>query len=227
MRSFVKKPEKDSNGPRKAIRKNYGTYRMQLEMHTGKKLGRPRVRAGSPSAQTEKGAKAARLNRLLARNVGAVLSTVQLPNGTYSGSDEETLTLLMVAHFPGFKGPTEVGGWDSQRRRLLFATQWGIRGRLAHKIASPARVRWALKSFNPFKSPGPDGIYPVLLQRAGDSVIGPLVRLARASLTPGYVPKAWRGTRVILIPKAGMNGWTSPKDFRPISLNSFVLKTVE
>ena len=63
----------------------------------------------------------------------------------------------------------------------------GIRGRLAHEIASPARVRLAMKSFNPFKSPGPDIIYPFLLQRAGDPIIGPLVRLTRASLTLGYV----------------------------------------
>ena len=84
-----------------------------------------------------------------------------------------------------------------------------------------------MKSFNPFKSPGPDGIYLVLLQRAGNPIIGPLVRLARASLTLDYVPKSWRGTRVIFIPKAGKNGWTSPNDFRPLNLTSFVLKTVE
>ena len=53
------------------------------------------------------------------------------------------------------------------------------------------------------------------------------MRLARVSLTLGYVPKAWRGARVIYILKAGKNGWTSPKDFRSISLTSFVLKTVE
>ena len=53
------------------------------------------------------------------------------------------------------------------------------------------------------------------------------MRLARASLTLGYVRKARRGARVIFIPKAGKNGWTSPKDFRPISLTSFVLKTVK
>ena len=79
-------------------------------------------------------------------------------------------------------------------------------------IASPARARSDLKSFNLFESRGPDGIHPVLLQRAGDPIIGSLVRLARASLTLGYVPKASRGTRVIFIPKAGKNEWTSPKD---------------
>ena len=42
----------------------------------------------------------------------------------------------------------------------------------------------------------PDGIYPILLQRAGYPTIGPLVRIARASLTLGYIPKVWRGTSV-------------------------------
>ena len=91
-----------------------------------------------------------------------MLRTLRLPDGTYSESDRETLTLLTMAHFPGFKGPTEVG-WNSQKGRPLPVTQLGLRGRLAREIASPARVRWALKSFNLYKSPGPDGIYPVLL----------------------------------------------------------------
>ena len=75
----------------------------------------------------EKGAEAARLNRLMARNPEAMLSTLRLPDGTYSESDEETLSLLTTAHFPGFKGPTEVGGY-SQKDRPLPATQLGICG---------------------------------------------------------------------------------------------------
>ena len=77
-----------------------------------------------------------------------MLNTLRLPDETYSESDEETLTLLTVMHFPGFKGPTE-----------------------PYEIAYPARVRWALKSFNPFQSPGPDSIDPVLIQRVGDPFI--------------------------------------------------------
>ena len=47
----------------------------------------------------EKGAEAARLNNL---HPGTMSSTLRLPNGTYSESDEETLSLLTTAHFPGF-----------------------------------------------------------------------------------------------------------------------------
>ena len=53
------------------------------------------------------------------------------------------------------------------------------------------------------------------------------MRLARASLILGYVPEAWSGTKMIYIPEACENGWKSPKDFRSISLASFVLKTVK
>ena len=74
----------------------------------------------------------------------------------------------------------------------------------------------------------------MIQERKGPTEVGgggvskwPLVRLAKASLTLGYAHKAWRGTRVIFIPKAGKKGLTSPKDFRPISLTSFVLKKVE
>ena len=41
---------------------------------------------------------------------------------------------------------------------------------------------------------------------------GPYNR-AKCQSDSGLLPKAWRGTRVILIPISGKNGWTSPKDF--------------
>ena len=156
--------------------------------------------------EIEKGAEATRLDKLLSRNPEAILGALKLPNGAYSGTDEEILACLIGVHFRGFKRSGD--------------------GRGRH-LGSIKNVRWTLKSLSAYKSPGPDGIYPVLLQRAGETVIGPLVRLARASLAVGHVPEAWRGTRVVFIPKAGKNGYTSPKDFRPISLTSFLLKTVE
>lgn len=34
----------------------------------------------------------------------------------------------------------------------------------ASNVSSRSRIRWAIRSFAPFKSPGPDGISPALLQ---------------------------------------------------------------
>ena len=60
----------------------------------------------------EKGAETARLTTLMARDPGAMSSTLRLPDGTYSESDEEKLSLLTVTHFTCFKGPTEVGRYS-------------------------------------------------------------------------------------------------------------------
>ena len=42
-----------------------------------------------------------------------------------------------------------------------------------------------------------------------------------------YIPYKWRQVKVVFIPKAGKASHSSPKDFRPISLSSFLLKTLE
>jgi len=67
----------------------------------------------------------------------------------------------------------------------------------------------------------------VLLQEALEQVIGPLTRTLRACIALGYTPKAWKLARVVFIPKLGRTHCTSAKDFRPISLTSFLLKTLE
>jgi hypothetical protein len=43
----------------------------------------------------------------------------------------------------------------------------------------------------------------------------------------GYVPAIWCQVEVVFIPKPGKNSYTGPRDFRPISLTSFMLKTLE
>jgi hypothetical protein len=46
------------------------------------------------------------------------------------------------------------------------------------------------------------------------------------SAWPLDVPPAWRQVKVF-IPKPGRNTYCGPKDYRPISLTSFLLKTME
>lgn len=43
---------------------------------------------------------------------------------------------------------------------------------LAGKIVQPDKVRWAIKTFEPFVSPGLDGIRPVMLQEGGEVLLG-------------------------------------------------------
>ena len=90
---------------------------------------------------------------------------------------------------------------------------------------TPERIKWAINSFKPYKSPGPNGIYPAHLKKAEHVLVGPLVKGTKATLMLGHVPAAWQGARMVFIPTPGKSGYTTSKDFRSISLTSFLLKT--
>jgi hypothetical protein len=98
---------------------------------------------------------------------------------------------------------------------------------VAAKVVTYRIVEWAIDSFAPYKSPGADVIFPALLQQGREILIPHLIRIFHACLATGYVPTAWRQVEVVFIPKPGRNSYCGPKDFRPISLTSFLLKTLE
>jgi hypothetical protein len=72
-----------------------------------------------------------------------------------------------------------------------------------------------------------DGIFPALLQEGGEILIPYLIRIFRACLATGYVPASWSQAKVVFIPKPGRISYCGPRDFKPISLTSFLLKTME
>jgi hypothetical protein len=96
-------------------------------------------------------------------------------------------------------------------------------------VVTYIRVEWATDSFAPYKSPGVDGIFPALLQEGREVVIPYLVRIFRACLATGYVLAIWRQVKVVFIHKPGRNSYSGLRDYRPISLTSFLLthKTME
>jgi hypothetical protein len=53
------------------------------------------------------------------------------------------------------------------------------------------------------------------------------MKVFRACTALRYVLLSWRVVRVVFIPKPGHVSYVRAKSFRPISLNSFLLKTVE
>jgi hypothetical protein len=98
---------------------------------------------------------------------------------------------------------------------------------VAAKVITYHRVAWAVDTFALYKIPGVDGIFPALLQEGREVLIPHLVSFFRACLATGYVPRIWHQVKVVFIPKPGRNSYCGPKDFRPISLTSCLLKTME
>jgi hypothetical protein len=72
-----------------------------------------------------------------------------------------------------------------------------------------------------------DGIIPAVLQEVRDVLVPYLVKIFFACLVTRYVSAIWRQVKVVFIAKPGMSSYGGPKDFRPISLTCFLLKTME
>lgn len=164
---------------------------------------------------------AARLRKVLSKDPSTP-GFLMKPDGSFAESSQETIEILMNTHFPGceenLRGPVQMDA--------LSTASVPISGRIRSMI-DEHKVTWAVKSFKPFKSAGPDGIFPALLQESLDSIMPWLLRIFMGSLASGYIPTEWREVRVVFIPKAGKINHNTAKDYRPISLSSFLLKTLE
>ena len=99
--------------------------------------------------------------------------------------------------------------------------------KLAAKVITYRRVEWAIDSFVPYGSPGMDGIFPALLQEGREDAIPYLVRIFHTSLSTSYVQATRRQVKIVFILKPGRNSYSGPREFRPIGLTSFLLKTMD
>jgi len=163
----------------------------------------------------------ARLHKLMKKDATCRIGAFRRSDGTYTSTKEESLGLLLEVHFPG----SEPVPMLQDRTPLEAPTEedW----HLAEKVVSRERVCWAIKGFDRYKAPGEDGIFPALLIEGLEKLQAPLCSLFRACIAWGYIPLQWRGVRVVFLPKPGKTSYDLAKSFRPISLMSFLLKTLE
>jgi hypothetical protein len=94
-------------------------------------------------------------------------------------------------------------------------------------VINQSKIRWVLGTFKPFKSVGTDGIVSVLLQQGAEHVVPHLCHIFRACMAYGFIPTACRHVKAMFIPKPGKHNYTEAKAYHPISLSSFLLKTME
>ncbi len=135
----------------------------------------------------------------------------------YTSSPQEALEVLMRTHFPD--STPDVG---DDRRNKLPPDETGV-----VQFINTQKVRVAISSFGNFKSPGPDGLSPVVLKHLGEVEMEYLMSIFKVSLAVSYVPVKWREMKVVFIPKVGKSDYASPKAYRPITLSNFCLKVME
>ena len=158
----------------------------------------------------------ARLRKILSKTTPSP-AFIKNAGGSWAESSRETNEILLTTHFPGCKDFLST-------EEDLCATKTNDMG---PSLITCEKVKWAIGTFEPFKSPGPDGIIPKMLQTTVEKVTPLLVKIYRNCINLEYIPKAWRDVRVVFIPKAGKVNHCTAKDYRPISLSSFVLKIME
>lgn len=162
------------------------------------------------------------------------MGSLRKTDGSLTVEPSDTLSELLKIHFPdsipessigdqdtgiAVSDPQEIQSWVSGSKKDAI--------KVAKEAFTRARVERAVRSFEPFKSPGMDGIFPALIQKEEKTLVPPLVEIFRASLILGHIPNDWRQIRAVFIPKAGKRDKTNPKAFRPISLSSVMLKIME
>lgn len=134
----------------------------------------------------------------------------------------QTIKLLMHTHFPDSTPATShvIPCTDTSaiHRKKPY--------KLTNSIINREKVEWAIMSFEPFKAPGVDDIIPKMLQISIPYITDPIVGMFKASIILNHIPTRWRKVNVIFIPKPGKDP-AEPKSYRPISLLSFLLKTLE
>lgn len=81
-----------------------------------------------------------------------------------------------------------------------------------------------IKSFQPLKAPGPDGLHPLFYQKYWDIVGNSTIQLCKNAFINGHIPEEINRTHLCLIPKN--NNASNIKDFRPISLCNTTCKII-
>jgi hypothetical protein len=167
--------------------------------------------------------------RIMAKQGANKVSTVKLPNGQQTEMGEGTLGELFRVHFSESKLIDDSCDDGQGQQNLGICECITNRGdwNLARRMINKSRIRQALSTLKPFKSAGTGGIIPALLQQGTEHIVTHQRHIFRASMAYGFIPTAWRQVRVTFIPKPGKPDYTEAKAYCPISLSSFLLKTME
>ena len=86
-------------------------------------------------------------------------------------------------------------------------------------------INKVLKSLDPSKAAGPDGLPSRYLKLIADELIPSLFLLFSASLKQGRIPADWKRAMITPIFKKGLRN--DPTNYRPISLTSIIYKVLE
>ena len=170
-------------------------------------------------ASVESTKEAARMNKIINNlsNNNEKLDNVYKPDNTLTNNPTDTLNTMIDTHFK--KDPTPTSDYE-----ITHTTPPKI---LMDKIYDPARIDKAVNDFEPDKSPGPDGIKPIMLQKAWPVIKDIIRKILIRSHELQHIPTPWTNYKGIFIPKPAKTDYNNTKSFRTITLSPILLKLHE
>ena len=148
------------------------------------------------------------------------LGTLEKPDGSITQPDSDTLEYLLTQHFPSATPvkPTVYSNKKVSRAEIMdYKPDW----------ITPERVKKALLGFQSKKSPGTDGLKPIVFKHLPDDIIQFLTSLYKALVLLEFTPTKWKECKMIFIPKPGKPSYKVAKSWRPISLTNYLLKGLD
>ena len=163
----------------------------------------------------------ARQAKIMRRNETVQVSNVLRLNGEFTESSVETMNCLLNTLALGSRELNySKAAEEPNDNTAVLPTHDEV-------VSSLEKMERAINEFLPFKAPGPDGIYPVLLQKGWNSIRNIYQTIFHMCLKYRCVPKVWKEGTGIFILKPGKENYHEVKSFRMITLTSFQLKWLE
>ena len=163
----------------------------------------------------------ARMTKFLRGDERKMVSLLERPDGSVTDPGSDTILELSRAHFPNATDEIQTT-YSSVNNTVLQ----DIKDAFKDWIDMDKTIE-ALRGFDKKKSPGPDGLRPLIFEHLPGCLLEYLMIIYKSCIFLHYTPKLWRDTKVIFIPKPGKESYRKAKSFRPISLSNYLLKGLE
>ena len=118
------------------------------------------------------------------------LNTFTKANGMPTLPGKETADFLLNQHFPSATAPSNVRYTHKAIESAVLANRY-------EEWLSKDKIISALDEFESKKSPGPDGLKPIIFKYVSDNVIDTLQIIYKATVALAYTPRLWKETRAV------------------------------
>jgi hypothetical protein len=151
------------------------------------------------------------------RSSKAAIPDLKKPDGTKASSDEDKAETLNNQFSSVFT--------KEDTKNIPQHTEPITPTTLSSLTVTEAMVKKKLNKLRTDKSPGPDGVHPLILKNLANTLDKPLAIIFNNSLESGLVPNVWKQGVVTAIYKKGVK--SLPSNYRAITLTSIICKLLE